>query len=159
MSVAAGQPHTVDRARQAQAADAGPTPEEIQVPVMENLDRAITGLITAAPPLLLGVAGWQLWNRELRLRDVVIFVVMYIPIGLGVTVGFHRLLTHRSFKTSAALRGLLAILGTMAIEGRPIAPRSAADAITSGSAPNSCTDTGCSSGWMRSSSVQVRSLP
>jgi stearoyl-CoA desaturase (delta-9 desaturase) len=117
MSVAAGQPHTVDRARQAQAADAGPTPEEIQVPVMENLDRAITGLITAAPPLLLGVAGWQLWNRELRLRDVVIFVVMYIPIGLGVTVGFHRLLTHRSFKTSAALRGLLAILGTMAIEG------------------------------------------
>jgi stearoyl-CoA desaturase (delta-9 desaturase) len=58
-----------------------------------------------------------MWNRQLHWRDVVIFVVMYIPIGLGITVGFHRLLTHRSFKTSPALRGLLGILGTMAIEG------------------------------------------
>jgi stearoyl-CoA desaturase (delta-9 desaturase) len=48
---------------------------------------------------------------------VAIFFVMYIPIGLGVTVGFHRLLTHRSFKTSPALRGLFGILGTMSIEG------------------------------------------
>ena len=50
-------------------------------------------------------------------RDIAIFVVMYVPIGLGVTVGFHRLFTHRSFKTSSWMRGLLAILGSMAIEG------------------------------------------
>ncbi|HEV3047519.1 MAG TPA: acyl-CoA desaturase [Solirubrobacteraceae bacterium] len=95
----------------------GPTPEEIQAPVLENVDRAITGLITAAPPLLLVLAGWQMWNHELRMRDIVIFLVMYVPIGLGVTVGFHRLLTHRSFKTSPALRAVLTVLGTMAIEG------------------------------------------
>ncbi len=95
----------------------GPTPEEIQEPVLENLDRAVTGLITGVPPLLLVLAGWQLWNRELRWRDVAIFLVMYIPTGLGVTVGFHRLLTHRSFKTSAPMRGLLAVLGTMSVEG------------------------------------------
>jgi stearoyl-CoA desaturase (delta-9 desaturase) len=95
----------------------GPTPEEIQDPVLENLDRAITGLITAAPPLLLVLAGWQMWNHELRMRDIVIFLIMYVPIGLGVTVGFHRMLTHRSFKTSPALRALLTVLGTMAIEG------------------------------------------
>jgi len=117
MSTAVGQRDAVDRAAEASATDAGPTPEEIQPPVMESLDRAITGLITLAPPLLVGVAAWQLWNRELRLRDVVIFALMYVPIGLGVTVGFHRLLTHRSFKTSPALRGLLTVLGTMAIEG------------------------------------------
>jgi stearoyl-CoA desaturase (delta-9 desaturase) len=95
----------------------GPTPEEIQEPVMESLDRAITGLITLAPPLLLALAGWQMWNHELRWRDIAILVAMYVPVGLGVTVGFHRLLTHRSFKTSPALRGLLAALGTMSIEG------------------------------------------
>ncbi len=95
----------------------GPTPEEIQVPVLENVDRAITGLITAVPPLLLVLAAWGLWNHELHLRDVVILIVLYIPIGLGVTVGFHRLLTHRSFKTSPPLRGVLAVLGTMAVEG------------------------------------------
>jgi stearoyl-CoA desaturase (delta-9 desaturase) len=98
-------------------AHAGPTPEEIQEPVLENLDRAITGVITFVPPLLLALAVWQTWNHELRWRDVAIFLIMYIPTGLGVTVGFHRLLTHRSFKTSPALRGVLAVLGTMAVEG------------------------------------------
>ena len=96
---------------------AGPTPEEIQEPVLENLDRVITGLITTVPPLLLALVCWQVWNQELRLRDIAIFVIMYVPITLGVTVGFHRLLTHRSFKTSAGMRGLLAILGTMGVEG------------------------------------------
>jgi stearoyl-CoA desaturase (Delta-9 desaturase) len=95
----------------------GPAPDEIAVPEMETLNRVITGVITAVPPLLLGLAVWQMWNRQLHWRDVAIFVVMYIPVGLGVTVGFHRLLTHRSFKTSPALRGLLGILGTMSIEG------------------------------------------
>jgi stearoyl-CoA desaturase (delta-9 desaturase) len=95
----------------------GPTPEEIQEPVLENLDRAITGLITVVPPLLLVLAGWQVWNHELHWRDIAIFTIMYVPIGLGVTVGFHRLLTHRSFKTSAPLRGLFAVLGTMSVEG------------------------------------------
>ena len=78
----------------------GPTPEEIQEPVLENLDRFVTGLITVVPPALVVLAGWQLWNKELHLRDLVLLVILYIPIGLGVTVGFHRLLTHRSFKTS-----------------------------------------------------------
>jgi stearoyl-CoA desaturase (delta-9 desaturase) len=102
---------------QAPRRDQGPAPEEIQVPVLENLDRAITGLVTAVPALLLVLVGWQLWNRELQWRDIAIFLILYIPIGLGITVGFHRLLTHRSFKTSAWLRGLLGVLGTMAVEG------------------------------------------
>jgi stearoyl-CoA desaturase (delta-9 desaturase) len=95
----------------------GPSPEEIQVPVLPNLDRAVTGLITAVPPLLLVLVGWQLWHRELQWRDIAIFLIMYVPIGLGITVGFHRLFTHRSFKTSPWLRGVLGVLGTMAIEG------------------------------------------
>jgi stearoyl-CoA desaturase (delta-9 desaturase) len=95
----------------------GPSPEEIQEPVLENVDRAITGLITVVPPLLLVLAGWQMWDHELRWRDIAIFLIMYVPTGLGVTVGFHRLLTHRSFKTSAWMRGLLAVLGTMSVEG------------------------------------------
>jgi stearoyl-CoA desaturase (delta-9 desaturase) len=99
------------------ASAAGPTPEEIQVPVLENLDRAATALITAVPPLLLAFGCWQAWNHSLHWADVAIFVVMYVPVGLGVTVGFHRLFTHRSFKTTRWMRGLLAILGTMSVEG------------------------------------------
>src|SRR5258708_3648140 len=99
------------------ATTSGPTPEEIEPPAFANLDRAVTALINAVPALLLGVAGWQLWNHGLRWRDVIIFVIVYVPVGLGVTVGFHRLLTHRSFKTSPWLRGTLAALGTLAVEG------------------------------------------
>jgi stearoyl-CoA desaturase (delta-9 desaturase) len=63
------------------------------------------------------VAIWQAWNEALHWYDLVVFVVTYVPIGLGVTIGFHRHLTHRSFKTSPFLRGVLAALGSAAIEG------------------------------------------
>jgi stearoyl-CoA desaturase (Delta-9 desaturase) len=92
----------------------------LQVP-SGRIERASTVLITVLPALLVAVAAWQAWNHSLDLLDVVIFFVLYVPIGLGVTVGFHRLLTHRSFKTAPWLRGLLAILGTMAVEGPVIA--------------------------------------
>jgi stearoyl-CoA desaturase (delta-9 desaturase) len=42
---------------------------------------------------------------------------MYVLTGLGVTVGFHRLLTHRSFQVSKPLEYTFAILGSMAVEG------------------------------------------
>ena len=45
------------------------------------------------------------------------FAIMYIATGLGITVGFHRLFTHRSFKTGKAVRAILAALGSAAIEG------------------------------------------
>ena len=42
---------------------------------------------------------------------------MYALSGFGVTVGFHRLLTHRSFQTSKPVEYLFAILGSMAVQG------------------------------------------
>ena len=45
------------------------------------------------------------------------FAVLYVLTGLGVTVGFHRLFTHRSFKARPAVRAVLAVLGSAAIEG------------------------------------------
>jgi stearoyl-CoA desaturase (delta-9 desaturase) len=95
----------------------GPRPEEIGAPILGEVDRIVTGIITVIPALLLGLAAWQAWDHSLHWRDVAIFAVMYVACGLGVTVGFHRMLTHRSFRTSPALRGVLAVLGTMSIEG------------------------------------------
>jgi stearoyl-CoA desaturase (Delta-9 desaturase) len=94
------------------------TDNELTQPVAnETADRIITGLVTAVPFLLLGVAAWQVWNEALHWRDLAIFGAVYAVTGLGITVGFHRLLTHRSFKTSPALRGIFAALGSAAIEG------------------------------------------
>src|SRR4051812_20212752 len=83
----------------------------------EALHRTITGLITALPILALVAAARLSWNGLLHPSDVAVFVILYVLTGVGVTVGFHRLLTHRSFKTGAAVRAVLAILGSAAVEG------------------------------------------
>jgi stearoyl-CoA desaturase (Delta-9 desaturase) len=83
----------------------------------ETLDRLITGLITVVPIALLALAGWQTWNDALRPSDLLVFGIVYVVTGLGVTIGFHRLFTHRSFATSRVLRGVFAALGSAAIEG------------------------------------------
>jgi len=94
-----------------------PDPDEVQPVANETADRIATGTITALPFIALGIVCWQVWSDWLRWSDVAVFLIMYVLTGLGVTVGFHRHLTHRSFKTHRWLRGLLAILGSVAIEG------------------------------------------
>jgi stearoyl-CoA desaturase (delta-9 desaturase) len=73
--------------------------------------------VTVVPFLALGIVAWQLWNSLLHWHDLLVFVVLYGLSGLGVTVGFHRLFTHRSFKTKPAVRAFFAIAGSSAIEG------------------------------------------
>ena len=46
---------------------------------------------------------------------------MYLLTAIGITVGFHRLLTHRSFQTSKPLEYTFAVLGSMAVQGPVIA--------------------------------------
>ncbi len=95
----------------------GVTQADIQPTANESLDRALTGTITVVPFLALIAAGFQAWNHSLHWSDLVVFVVMYLATGLGITVGFHRMLTHRAFETSRPVKALFAILGSAAIEG------------------------------------------
>jgi stearoyl-CoA desaturase (Delta-9 desaturase) len=83
----------------------------------ERLHRFVTGLVTGVPIALLGLAAWQTWDKALRWSDLAILALVYALTGFGVTIGFHRLLTHRSFSTSPLLRGVFAALGSAAIEG------------------------------------------
>jgi stearoyl-CoA desaturase (delta-9 desaturase) len=57
------------------------------------------------------------WGWGLGWTDVALMVVFYFLSGLGVTVGYHRLFTHGSFKANRGLRIGLAIAGSLAIEG------------------------------------------
>ncbi|MGE5409116.1 MAG: acyl-CoA desaturase, partial [Syntrophothermus sp.] len=95
----------------------GPLPSDIQPVENETRDRIITGLVTLVPFLALGLAAWQVWGEALHWSDLFLFLGMYLLTGLGITVGFHRHLTHRAFKTYSWLHGLLGILGSAAIEG------------------------------------------
>jgi stearoyl-CoA desaturase (delta-9 desaturase) len=100
-----------------EAAVAPPGADDIQVTEHETLDRIATGTITAIPFIGIGLVVWQTWESALRWSDIAVFGIMYLATGLGVTVGFHRLFTHRSFQTKPWVRGTFAALGSVAIEG------------------------------------------
>jgi stearoyl-CoA desaturase (Delta-9 desaturase) len=96
---------------------AAPTDADVEPVANETRDRIITGTVTAVPFIALLFVGWQLWEEALRWSDLIVFAICYVATGLGVTVGFHRHLTHRAFKAKRWVRGTLAILGSAAIEG------------------------------------------
>jgi stearoyl-CoA desaturase (delta-9 desaturase) len=58
-----------------------------------------------------------LWNRAVDVTDLGILLVMYLLCGFGITVGYHRMLTHRGFQTYKPLEYTWAILGSMALQG------------------------------------------
>ncbi|MBJ7331938.1 MAG: fatty acid desaturase [Solirubrobacteraceae bacterium] len=95
----------------------GPGPSDIQPVENETLDRTITGLVTLIPFLALFLAAWVAWNSWLHWSDLITFAILYSISGFGITVGFHRLFTHRSFKTGPRTRRFWAIAGSTAIEG------------------------------------------
>ena len=58
-----------------------------------------------------------LWNRLVGWTDLAILLALYLLSGFGITVGFHRLLTHRAFETYRPVKYLFAVLGTFAVQG------------------------------------------
>jgi stearoyl-CoA desaturase (delta-9 desaturase) len=70
--------------------------------------------IAAAGATVLGVLGMVTWT------DLGIFTVMYVLTATGITVGYHRLFTHRAFEAPRPVRWILAALGCMNAQGAPI---------------------------------------
>jgi hypothetical protein len=91
-------------------------PETVPV-VHETSERIVRALVVGVPAAGLVVAGWLAWGGTLHWQDLCVLAIMYTLSGMGVTVGFHRLFTHRSFKTTRTVRALLAVLGSTAVEG------------------------------------------
>ena len=83
----------------------------------ETSERVARWVFFAVPPAALAFGGWLAWGGSLHWQDLIVLAVTYTLTGLGITVGFHRLFTHRSFKTTRTMRALLAVLGSMAVEG------------------------------------------
>lgn len=83
----------------------------------ETSERIVRTMVFAVPPAGLALAGWLAWGGALRWTDLLVLAITYVLTGLGITVGYHRLFTHRSFKTPRAVRAVLAVLGSMAVEG------------------------------------------
>jgi stearoyl-CoA desaturase (delta-9 desaturase) len=81
--------------------------------------RARLATLTAVVVPFLGIvaAPFLLWGWGFGWVDLGLLLGMYLLTALGVTVGYHRLFTHRSFETNWLVRCVLGILGSMAAQG------------------------------------------
>src|SRR5829696_1499574 len=89
-------------------------------PSASALERRITVIAVVLPFVGFLAALWMLWGGAVTGRDLAILAVAYVLVGFGVTIGFHRMLTHRSFEAKPWLRATFAILGSMSVQGAVI---------------------------------------
>jgi stearoyl-CoA desaturase (delta-9 desaturase) len=81
------------------------------------LQVTVTAVLVVGPFAGLVAAVWLLWGRGFGYADAGLAAFFYLLTGFGVTVGFHRCLTHRSFTARPALRVALAVAGSMSFQG------------------------------------------
>ena len=72
--------------------------------------------------VLLPLAGFiavivLLWGDAFNWTYLGLLIGMYLVSVFGITVGFHRLFTHQSFKTPKFVRALFIVFGSMAVQG------------------------------------------
>jgi stearoyl-CoA desaturase (delta-9 desaturase) len=84
---------------------------------LSRADRIANLLAIVLPFLGALLAVVLLWNRAVDAIDLALLAGMYVVTGFGITVGYHRLFTHRSFATTPRIQRALAIAGSMALEG------------------------------------------
>src|SRR5438552_782787 len=81
------------------------------------LYKALVLVVVVGPLLATGYAISLLWQRAVHPGDLVLLLSMYAITGMGITIGFHRMLTHRSFRPHPVIKFLLLVFGSMTLEG------------------------------------------
>jgi stearoyl-CoA desaturase (Delta-9 desaturase) len=84
---------------------------------MSRAHKLVNLAAVVLPFVALFAAVLTLWNRYVSWGHLAILAGMYMVTALGITVGYHRLFTHRSFETSRWLKVAFAVVGSMAVEG------------------------------------------
>lgn len=79
--------------------------------------KIVTLVVVILPFLGLLAAAILLWGWGLSWVELTLLGSMYAITGLGVTVGFHRYFTHRSFETNRIVQFVLGVMGSMAVQG------------------------------------------
>lgn len=96
------------------------TAELSELPVPERGRNIAMIVITVLPFVGLILAVVTLWDKAVGPTDLALFAGMYVLCGFGITIGFHRMLTHHAFDAIAPLKAALLIFGSLAIQGPAI---------------------------------------
>jgi len=80
--------------------------------------RLLTATIAFGPfAALIYVLFRAIGGHSLSAHNLVLAAAFYVVSALGVTVGFHRLFTHRSFEARRPLKIALAVAGSLSLQG------------------------------------------
>ena len=94
--------------------------ETMEHPEMSRGHKIVNLIAVPLPLIGLVVAIVLLWHKAVGPGDLILMGALYIVTALGITLGYHRLFTHRSFETSAPVRAVIAAMGSMAMQGSVI---------------------------------------
>lgn len=81
------------------------------------IERSLVVFVVVAPLLATLAAIVLLWQNLVGWPEIALMLGMYVITALGITVGYHRMLTHRAFETYPIIRFLFLLFGSMAMEG------------------------------------------
>ena len=84
---------------------------------MSKLERYANLTAVVLPFAAFAAAIVLLWDSAVGWSDLAILAFMYVTTALGITVGYHRLLTHRAFDAPRGVKYALAGIGQMAVQG------------------------------------------
>lgn len=111
--------HPEAEANENESYAASPAPEEMLEPPFHQKLTMISAIVFPFIGLIIAVAtawkfGWMGWSY------VAMLIGGWMLTGLGITVGFHRLMSHRAFETPRIVRAFWMTLGAMSVEGSPV---------------------------------------
>jgi stearoyl-CoA desaturase (Delta-9 desaturase) len=105
-------------------------PSSTELPAVDNLivrdtvsrrerttQMVSAGILVGLPLALVGFAIFHYWRHGIGWFDLGLGIALYFLTGHGLSAGFHRLFTHRSFVPARWLKITFAVLGSMAVEG------------------------------------------
>jgi stearoyl-CoA desaturase (delta-9 desaturase) len=79
--------------------------------------KVLTLMAVVLPPIALAIAIYYSWGGYFSWTDMAMLVVGYFMTSMGITIGYHRLYTHKSFEASAPVAWVSAVCGSMAVQG------------------------------------------
>ena len=90
------------------------------IPYNPIIFKTVVLLIVIVPLLATALAIVLLWEHAVHLPELLLLAAFYTLTTIGITVGYHRMLSHRSFRAYPTVRFILLVFGSMALQGNSV---------------------------------------
>ncbi|MBS9779412.1 MAG: fatty acid desaturase [Moraxellaceae bacterium] len=92
------------------------SPQEIEFRQHASINWIPAFILIVTPLLAVFIVPWYLWTHSISLTTWLVFVFFMTWTGMGITAGYHRLLSHRAYKVHPFVKNFLLVGATFAIQ-------------------------------------------